>query len=147
MKIQFKISKQHNNKVNKLKILINKMKRPSEIISKVDAALRFVTENVVFAIGNCSDIAEAVGITNLDGEEGSIIRLKDCTEKVATRLAEREEEIVEIKGGDRINKALKMFIGDIDWSRKDQHEGEQGNTNGLPKRSYIRRRCYEFLAW
>jgi len=35
MKIQIKISKQHNNKVNKLKILINKMKRPSEIILKI----------------------------------------------------------------------------------------------------------------
>ena len=74
-------------------IVVDNSQSSSDKVLKIDNAIRNCTENIVLAIGNCSDIAEAVGFKGLDGEEGSINRLKDCTEKVATRLAEREEEM------------------------------------------------------
>ena len=103
-------------------IVVDNSQSCSDRVLKIDNVIRNCTENIVLAIGNCSDIAEAVGFKGLDGEEGSINRLKDCTEKVATRLAEREEEMEEIV------RKYEILLRDLDQLKMEKKSFETDMT-------------------
>lgn len=61
----------------------------------VESLLYSCSEALSNAVGECSDIAEGAGIYDLEGDEGSLMRVRDCCRKLRESLSDAQERVAD----------------------------------------------------
>lgn len=88
----------------------------------VDELLSRCFDAVSDAVGQCSDIAEGAGIHDLDGGEGSIVRVLDCCRKLAESLLDASERMADEAQVDQLKLQIDLLeqqLGDAERSAYD----------------------------
>lgn len=84
-----------------------------ERIDEIGRSIVLCTSEIYFTAGTCSDIAQGAGVKYLDGEEGSLCRLRSCAENLQMRLS----DVLDREAS--LDDEVKMLESDLELQRSD----------------------------